>query len=348
MTRESRKLDHVRLVTALTPDPASDFDAIQMIHQSFPECRYTDCRLATRVAGVTFQSPLYINAMTGGAESVGSINHDLAEVARATGMAMAVGSQRAGINNPDVLDTYRIVRTINPDGVVIANLGAGCTLEDAKRAVEMIGANLLQLHLNAPQELVMPEGDRSFVGLLESVRKVADAVGVPVIVKEVGFGMCKETFEHLNGVAHAIDVSGRGGTNFIRVEDLRREHEEYAHLKNWGQTTAISLLEAQPFIESTDILASGGIRNTLDVIKSLALGARAVGLAGLVLRTLQTTGVAGTVQLMLEWHEQLRAMMTMLGATNLRQLGRVPLVVSGEVRNWCELRGIDIRALANR
>ncbi|MFC4768889.1 type 2 isopentenyl-diphosphate Delta-isomerase [Effusibacillus consociatus] len=348
MSRENRKLDHVRLALSSEAVQISDFDDLHFVHQSLPEVGLEDIRLDTQIGELVLSSPIFINAMTGGAISTKDINQGLAEVARETGVAMAVGSQRAALANPELIDTYRIVRQINPKGVVIANLGAGASVEDAKQAVEMIEADLLQLHLNVPQEVVMPEGDRDFKGILEAIQRVADEAPVPVIVKEVGFGMCRETYEQLKSIGvKIVDVGGRGGTNFISIENQRRSRQEYSHLSGWGQSTAISLLEADGFSD-LEFIASGGVRNSLDVAKCLALGAKGVGVAGPILRIFSEQGIEGAVQVIESWHEQLRAVMTLLGAQSLAELKKVPVVIMGRTKEWCELRGIDIRQLAVR
>jgi isopentenyl-diphosphate delta-isomerase len=306
-----------------------------------------NCQLDTQIGGLKFGSPIFINAMTGGSISTIEINRDLAAAAKTTGVALAVGSQRAALSNPQLTETYRIVRTVNPEGVIIGNLGADTTVEDAKRAVEMVEANMLQLHLNVPQELVMPEGDRDFRGILRSIEQVVRHLAVPVIVKEVGFGMSSETYRQLMEIGVSqIDVGGRGGTNFIRIENQRRTSDDYPFLYGWGQSTVVSLLELQLIKHPFDVIASGGIRNALDMVKTMILGAKAVGVAGPILRLHAEAGAEGVIQAIDTWHEHLKIIMTMLGVRTIRELSSVPLVITGKSKDWCLARGIDIHRYA--
>ena len=154
--------------------------------------------------------------------------------------------------------TYQIVRKVNPKGLIFANVGADVPLEFALKAIEMLEANALQVHLNVPQELVMPEGGRDFTGWVKQIEQIIQRVEVPVIVKEVGFGMSKETLQSLHEIGvQYVDVGGRGGTNFIGIENHRREKHEYDYLKEWGQTTPISLLEAHSLCKSDDYICFG-------------------------------------------------------------------------------------------
>lgn len=347
--RERRKDEHVELALSGARKDASHFDELSFVHLSLPETSVQDVDLEVKTPELNLSSPIYINGMTGGSEMTGKINASLAEVANATGIAMAVGSQHAALRNENLIDTFKIVRKINPNGTVFANVGADVPLEYAQKAVDMLEANALQIHINVPQELVMPEGGRDFTGWVKQIERIVQTVSVPVIVKEVGFGMSKDTYSLLKsaGVQY-VDVSSRGGTNFIWIENARREKQEYEYLRGWGQTAPISLLEAQEFMDEQTFFASGGIRNPLDVVKCLALGAKATGIAGFILKKVQSEGIDGAIQEMLDWHEQLRAILTMLGVRRLEELAHVPLLIKGEVREWCELRGIDVWPFARR
>ncbi|TCP59396.1 isopentenyl-diphosphate delta-isomerase [Tumebacillus sp. BK434] len=349
MSIEQRKLDHVRYALELPITGSTGFSDLSFVHRALPESDLADISLATSIGGLDLSSPILLNAMTGGAGPTEAINGKLAELAKRTGIAMAVGSQRAALKDPALVSTYRIVRDVNPDGVIIGNLGAGATVEDAKRAVEMIGADLLHLHLNAAQELTMPEGDRSFSGLVDKIRQVVEGVSVPVIVKEVGNGMSLETFRLLAEIGvQAVDVAGRGGTNFVAIENQRRSGLQFQHLESWGQTTAVSLLEAQEFVHRFDLIGSGGVLSAHDAAKCLALGAKAVGLAGAVLRPLMEQGVEQAVELVEHLHSELRAIVTLQGCKSVLELAERPLIVRGETAEWCRLRGVALEPLARR
>lgn len=343
-------MDHIRLaLKSQSLSSFSAFDEVQMIHKSIPEINLSDVSLRTCLGDIQLESPIIINAMTGGANSTESINRDLGVISRETGVSIAVGSQKSALNNSAYDKTYRIVREKNSKGIVIANISADSSVDDALRAVEMINANFLQIHLNVPQELVMPEGDREFKGNLHKIHKMINSVPVPIIVKEVGFGMCRETYVQLKqaGVS-LIDVGGFGGTNFIQIENHRRISPDYEFLSNWGQPTAISLLESLEFQQQIDFISSGGIRHPLDMIKSFALGAHAVGIASLILKTLTEEGIDRCISLINNWHEQLRTIMNMLGCTSISELACCPLIISGYNKEWCESRGINHVDLGRR
>jgi len=349
--REQRKVEHVRLAleNARLAPSTRDFDDIRFIHASFPEIGTADVSLVTHVAHLPLAWPLYINGMTGGSRSTTHINRDLATAAAETGVAMGVGSQHAALVNTDVADSFRIVRQCNPRGVVFANVGAAVSVDFAQRAVDMLEAQALQVHVNVPQELVMPEGDRDFSGILRNIERTVRRVSVPVIVKEVGFGMVAETFAQLRDVGvQVVDVGGRGGTDFAWIENARRPLQELDYLHGWGQSTPISLLESRMFQSDLTILASGGVRHALDMMKCFALGARAVGVAGPALTCLHKGGVEALIEQLNAWQAQLRTLFTLLGARVIGEVAEQPLLLAGAVRQWCDARGLDVNELAQR
>ncbi|MGX7417890.1 type 2 isopentenyl-diphosphate Delta-isomerase [Carnobacterium gallinarum] len=350
MTIEDRKNQHVDLAEAMFHRRnSSDYDDLRFVHHSFPEIKVNDVALDTQFLGLNFTSPFYINGMTGGSEKTKKINGDLAIIARETGLAMATGSQSAAIKKPELTDTFQIIRKHNPDGLIFANLGAGNTVEAGKKAVDMLQANVLQIHINAPQELIMPEGDRDFSNWLSEIEKMVNEIQVPILVKEVGFGMSRETIQQLVNIGvQGVDVSGRGGTNFAAIENARRQTQELAYLESWGQSSIISLLEAQEFQASIQLLASGGIRNPLDMVKALALGANGIGISGLFLHLLLENGVEATIAEVIRWQEQIKTILTLLGKTTISDLQKTDLIIGGEVRDWCMARGVAYQDFAKR
>ncbi len=321
------------------------------MHNSLPDLALDEIDLATSIAGVPLASPVIINAMTGGAPGVEAINRDLATVAAELNLAMAVGSQNAGLKEPEVARTYRVVRDVNPRGIILANLSADAPVDRAKAAIEMVEANLLQVHLNAPQELQMAEGDRDFRGQLANIAKMVAELPVPVVVKECGFGLSKETVRRLYGVGvRAVDLSGRGGTNFAWIEIARRvEEEPDPGLQAWGIPTACAVAEvAQEALPGLDLIASGGVAFGSEVAKALALGARAVGVAGAVLKRQQSGGADAAMRYLRALRDDLKIAMLLTGARDLAALQHKPVVLTGGVGEWCRLRGVDLALLANR
>ncbi|MFS1511483.1 type 2 isopentenyl-diphosphate Delta-isomerase [Chengkuizengella sp. SCS-71B] len=348
--REQRKLDHLNLaLQSNKSEHHSSFDELHFIHHSLPEMDVEECDLNVNLGGINLRSPLIINAMTGGAFSTEKINHDLAVIAKETGIALAVGSQKAALRNHKLVRTYEVVRKVNPKGMILANVSADSTVEEAMEAIEMLQANMLQLHLNIPQELVMPEGDRLFKGMIEKIHHIKEKAPVPVIAKEVGFGMCQETYETLKRIGiDIIDVGGKGGTNFVWIENQRREAKDFDFIDGWGQSTVVSLIESADYQIEIDFISSGGIRNPLDMVKSFALGAKAIGLASPVLSLLKEQGVEKTIHRIQNWHEQIKLIMTMLGKPRVEKLMNAPLVLIGGTKEWCDCRDIDYKSYARR
>lgn len=339
--RRQRKLDHLRLALR-SFGRENGFQDVLLIHQSLPEGALDEVDLSVEFAGRRLLQPVIINAMTGGVAEAEAINRDLGRLARRFGLAVAVGSQRAALRNRELCRTYRSIREANPDGLVIANLGAGATPEEAEAAVAMIAADALQLHLNAPQELQMAEGDRDFRGQRSAIARVLEAVSVPVIVKECGFGLSQETAVDLYRLGvRIVDVAGKGGTNFARIEWLRRRDGRRGDpgLLDWGIPTAASLLEVAALgLPDLQIVASGGIRYGSEAAKALALGADLVGVAGEVWRRLAQGGLAAAERYLSDFLEDLRAAALLTGARTLAELHSVPRVLKGTLRLWFEQR----------
>lgn len=337
-----RKDEHLSLAEKFyTAHATSQFDQLRFIHQSLPEMAVADVRLATHLGPLTLSSPLMIEAMTGGSPRTGKVNAALGRIAAQTGMAVASGSQSIALKDEQAIPTFTVLRENNPDGIVFANIGAGHTAQDAQRVVQMLAANALEVHVNVAQELVMPEGDRDF-HWLDAIGETVALLDVPVIVKEVGFGMARETLHQLANVGvHYVDLGGRGGTNFIDIENFRRPEKELSYLNGWGQSTVESLLEARA-VPQLQTIATGGVRHPLDVIKALALGANVVGTAGQVLHSLLKTDEATTTHRLQAWQTELRTIMTLLGAPDLATLRQRPLLYSPELLAYAQQRQLPL------
>lgn len=347
MSRAKRKLDHVKYALETGQSHRQGLEDVRFVHNALSGVSYDDVALETKIGDLELRSPIFINAMTGGAAEVKSINSQLAEVARETGLAMAVGSQMAAVKDPSQELSYRVVREVNPQGVLFANIGSEATVEQGRRAVDMIQADALQIHLNVVQELTMPEGDKNFSGILKRIEALASHLSVPVWVKEVGFGISREVAKQLESAGVAvIDVGGAGGTNFARIENLRRE-TPYSFFEDWGIRTTESLLEVSQ-ATSLPLTATGGIQTAHDIAKCLAIGASAVGVAGLMLRSVNEHGVAGATRLVRHLHHELRVIMTALGCRTACELAQVPLVIRGQTRDWLEARGYPMTLWSGR
>lgn len=285
--------------------------------------------------------PLIINAITGGTEQSLDINRSLAAIAGKLGLAMAVGSQTIAVKAPDLRDTFQVVREVNPDGVIIANVGAGSSVSIALQAVEMINADALHLHFNVPQELAMPEGDRNFKGIIANVGRIVDTCPVPVIAKEVGFGFSRESVALLFAAGVRIfDCGGQGGSNFIAIENQRggRFNQE---LDAWGIPTAVSLAETLSLRLPLSIIASGGMRTASDAAKALAMGAGMVAMAGSLLKVLLQDGALELEIYLQDFLYRLKAVLLMTGSRNIDELRQQQLLILGETAERLRVRAID-------
>ncbi len=291
--------------------------------------------------GKKLRLPMVINAITGGTKQAGRINHTLSSIAARFEIAMAVGSQTIAIEDPGLRYTFSIVREVNPDGLIFANISAGSGLAEALEAVEMIDADALQIHFNIPQELAMPEGERSFKGILPRIKKLSEECPVPVIAKEVGFGFSRESIQRLYEAGVAIfDIGGQGGTNFASIEN-QRSGKFSDEMDQWGIPTAVSLIEALSMDLPIQTIASGGIRTAPDMAKAYALGADMLGVAGPFLRTLLNHGPEELERMIEEMIYRLKAIFLMSGSANLEQIRKQPLIILNETAQWIEARGIN-------
>lgn len=330
-TTGNRKDDHLRLATGQHEARPADneFDNVAFVHHALAGIDSAAVSLATDFAGFHWSKPLFVNAMTGGSPRAGAVNRDLAIAARETGIPLASGSLSAFFADPDTADTFRVLRRENPDGFLMANINATTSVDNARRAVDLLSAQAVQIHLNAVQEIVMPEGDRSFGSWPGQIARIAAGVEVPVIVKEVGFGLSRTTVCQLEELGVAVaDVAGRGGTNFAQLENDRRPGRDFAFLQDWGQSTAACLLALRG-VSTIPVLASGGIRHPLDIARSLALGAVGVGVSGRFLHTLVTAGLPALIDQITTWLEQLVSLMTILGAPTPTALTTCDLTLTG-------------------
>lgn len=349
MDRATRKIEHINHALQLKQKNSSGFRDIQFVHHSLPNVNVEEIDIRTTIGELQLSSPIFINAMTGGGgKRTENINRNLAKAAATTNIPIAVGSQMAALKNKEERKTYEIVRKENPHGIIIANLGSEATIEQANMAVEMIGADALQIHLNVIQELVMPEGDRYFFGAIDRLEQIVTNVSVPVIVKEVGFGMSKETAKKLEKIGvKIIDVGGKGGTNFSAIENQRRK-QALSYFDDWGIITTASIVEVKETVPNVSVISSGGVTNALDVLKSIALGANACGMAGQFLHILMNEGLESLIKTIDEMHLDLKRMMTALGAKTIKEVQSLPIVIFGETHHWLNERGFNTKKYAQR
>ncbi|MEC1407097.1 type 2 isopentenyl-diphosphate Delta-isomerase [Bacillus halotolerans] len=341
MTRAERKREHINHALSTGQKRETGLDDITFVHVSLPDLALEQVDISTKIGELSSSSPIFINAMTGGGGQLTyEINKALARAARIADIPLAVGSQMSALKDPSERYSYEIVRKENPNGLIFANLGSEVTARQAKEAVEMVEADALQIHLNVIQEIVMPEGDRSFSGALSRIEQICSEIKVPVIIKEVGFGMSKESARKLyDAGAAAVDIGGYGGTNFSKIENLRRQRK-ITFFNSWGISTAASLAEIRSEFPGKTTIASGGLQNALDVAKAIALGASCTGMAGHFLKALTEKGEEGLLEEIQLILEELKMIMTVLGTSTISDLQKAPLVIKGETHHWLTERGI--------
>jgi len=313
---------------------------VKLVHNALPELDYDDIDTSTKFLDKKFAAPIIIDSMTGGTDEATVINGRLGELAEKYGFGMGLGSQRAGLKSEELATTYSIARKNAPNAFLIANIGGaqlakGLTIDEARKIVKMIKANALVVHLNPLQELVQPEGEPRYRGVLGKISDLAKTIDVPVIVKEVGAGISKEVAIKLEmaGVA-AINVAGAGGTSWAGVEKLRAEavkDDLKRHLGemfwDWGIPTAASLIEVHRAVR-VPLIASGGIRNGLEVAKCIALGASMTAMAYPFLRAASQSrenlfAFANTLV------AELRSAMFLVGAKNISALASSRYILTG-------------------
>lgn len=326
----SRKADHIQinLKEDVQSGLTTGLENYFFTHEALPEIDLESVDLSHTLFGKKLQAPILISSMTGGTQEAGQLNQVLATAAQAAGIAMGLGSQRAAIEHPELAPTFQ-VRKVAPDILLLANLGAiqlnhGYSVEHCRRAVDMIEADALILHINPLQEAVQPEGDTHYAGLLFKIEAVCKALPIPVIAKEVGWGISGETARRLvdAGVA-AIDVAGAGGTSWTQVEMYRAQNPSQARLaatfRQWGIPTAESLRLVRSTCPEIPLIASGGLRNGLDIAKCIALGAAMGGMASPFLKA-AAQSLEATLTAIQETRREIQVTLFASGAANLAAL----------------------------
>lgn len=332
--RQERKREHVEsyLKTEYVGDNL--FKDIYIENNSLPGINFEEIDTKVSFLGKTVDFPLMINAMTGGADELSSINEDLARIARDFNIPMAVGSQKIGIEYPECKESFKIARDIlGKDGILIGNLSANASLEELKEASSMIEADAMQLHLNVCQEMFMEEGDRNFKDIEKNIEYLSKNYEKPIIIKEVGFGISATVSKKLTklGINH-IDISGTGGTNFIEIEDMRNFNKDYSDMYHWGIPTAKALIDCKRENPDNFYISSGGVNNADSIIKSFILGANFTAISGEVLRYLMHGGFDEAEKYVEDIIEKSKIIMMLLGVKKIKDLKNVNYTLTGRLK----------------
>ena len=323
----NRKDEHIKYALKYQ-SPYNSFDDIELIHHSLPDYDLSEIDLHTHFAERDIEFPFYINAMTGGSEKGRAVNQKLAQIAQATGLVMVTGSYSAALKNPHD-DSYPSKEEF-PELLLATNIGIDKPYELGLQTIHEMQPIFLQVHVNLMQELLMPEGEREFRQWKENLADYATKMPAPVILKEVGFGMDLKTIEmaHKLGIK-TVDISGRGGSSFAYTENQRGHNRSY--LDEWGQSRVQTRLNAQPMIDKIEILASGGVRHPLDIVKCLVLGAKAVGLSRAILELVEKYSVEEVITIINGWKDDLRLIMCALNCKTIAELRQVDYLLYGKL-----------------
>lgn len=344
---EQRKRDHLAPFRVAEADPIETstwLEHVRLVPQALTDVDVDALDLRTGFAGRSLSAPLFITGMTGGTPEAREINRGIARVAQELGLGFGLGSQRAMLECPDLDATYQ-VRDVAPDILIAGNLGivqaAAASPAEIRALLARVGADVLCVHLNPAQELLQPEGDRRFAGTAAALGRLVEALDVPVIIKETGAGLSRETATRLVELGvRWCDVAGLGGTSWPAVE-LRRtgasDDLQRAAFTDWGIPTAASLVELRDV--PLGLMASGGIRTGLDLARALALGARIGGMAAPVIRAWFSGGESAVRQLLVGVLQGLRVAMILTGSRTLEDLQAAPRVLLGPLAEWAAQRG---------
>jgi isopentenyl-diphosphate delta-isomerase len=349
-----RKADHIRISldrNVQARKVTTGFEDVHFIHNALPEIDKRKVDLSATVFGHRFSAPLIVGAITGGTAEATKINMTIAEAVEELGLGMGVGSQRAAIEDKKLEKTFAVVRRQAPSAFIIANIGGiqltnGYGLKEVRKAVEMVEADAIAIHLNPLQEAVQPEGQTNFKGILQKIREIAKDLDKPVIAKETGAGVAAEEAKQLETAGvKGIDVSGAGGTSWAAVEYYRARNARTPQHRlgdvfwDWGIPTAASIVEVTRTVK-IPVIGSGGVRGGVDVAKAVALGANLASLSQPILHA-AVRGVKETMDTLSILTEELRAVMFLVGAGSVLDLQKTPLVVTGKTAEWLKMRGFN-------
>jgi isopentenyl-diphosphate delta-isomerase len=351
---ENRKLEHIKI--CLEEEVESSYTGLEdvmLVHNALPDLNFEDLDTEIKFMGKKLSAPFLIASMTGGHRDAIEINRNLAQAVEETGIGMGVGSQRAAIEDERLIESFTVVRDYAPNSFIYANIGMPQVLEHGldyvEKAVEMIDADAIAIHLNFLQEAIQPEGEVNALGSLETLKEVSREVKVPVIMKETGAGISKEVALKLKEAeVKAVDIGGKGGTSWSGVETYRTSDEVLKEVGldfwDWGIPTAFCITDVYKVMP---VIATGGLRNGIDLAKSLSLGAIA-GSAALPLLYPATVSAEEVKKSIRYFLKGFKVAMFLTGCRKVENLRNISIFVHGNLRKWLEYRGVDIVEFSQR
>jgi isopentenyl-diphosphate delta-isomerase len=358
---EKRKLRHIHvsLDKNVETDITTGFEDIRLIHKALPEIDLDEVSTETTLFSKKLAAPLIISAITGGTVEAAKINEVLAEVAEEKQIGIGVGSQRIAIDQPETIPTFSIVREKAPSTFVMGNLGCpqlslGWGVQETEKCIEMIDADAIALHMNPLQEAVQVNGDTNYRGVYNQVKVLHKSINTPLVMKETGAGIAWEDAVKMQKAgASGLEISGVGGTSWSAVEyyiakEVEKQGREYLGeaFWNWGIPTAISVVETSKKTDLT-IISSGGIRTGVEIAKSISLGAHIGGIAKPFLEK-AVQGQDALTEYVDNIIKEIKVTMFLVGAKNVDELKKVPVIVMGKTAEWLKLRGFDLTSYTHR
>ncbi|MCS7121809.1 MAG: type 2 isopentenyl-diphosphate Delta-isomerase [Archaeoglobaceae archaeon] len=344
----NRKLEHIKICLEMDVETKyTGLEDITLLHKALPEIDFDEIDTSTKIFGKKLSFPFLIASMTGGHPETKKINENLAEAVEKTKIGMGVGSQRAAIENKSLEDTFSVVRDKAPKAFIYANIGVPQLLQHGveiiDKVVELVDADAVAVHLNFLQEILQPEGDKKAKGCMKLIEEVCKYSKVPVIVKETGAGIIREIALELKKVGvSALDIGGKGGTSFSKVESYRASEEIWkkvgADFWDWGVPTAFCIVDCKDVLPT---IATGGLRSGVDVAKCLAIGAKVASAALPFLKDAMKS--SEDVEKKIEYFKRgLKTCMFLMGCKKVEELRSLKIFVSGKFRDWLEFRKIDV------
>jgi isopentenyl-diphosphate delta-isomerase len=340
---EKRKKEHLELCAKKDVsfhEKTALFECVELNYKALPELSMKEIDLSTNFLGKNFSFPFLVSAITGGAQVSKKVNLEIATAAQELGIGMGLGSMRAMIQQPSLMETY-YVRDVAPDIFIAGNIGAAqlkqFTPSQVNEALDAIGADALAIHVNAAQEAVQPEGDVDFTGLVAKIAEYSEKINVPVYVKEVGHGISFEVAKALKETKiKAIDVQGAGGTSWTAVDALRHKDGFGLVFRDFGLPTAASLIETKSALVGTEkkVIATGGIRSGLDAVKAIVLGADLCGNALPILKVQQKNGSNGVKEYLLNFKKEMEITSFLIGARDIKELHEEKALLFGKLKEW--------------
>lgn len=339
--RENRKNEQIENFLRTTASRKTLLDEVFVENDSLLELDYNEVDTSCTFLGRKINYPFIISAITGGSELSSDINKNLASLAKKFNVPLELGSQTVMFENADRIESFRIAReTAGEKGIIISNLNANQSIDNMKRASEVVNANAISLHLNVPQELVMEDGDRKFKGRLKNIERAVKELEIPVIVKETGFGMSRKTVRKLEDIGvQYIDCSGSGGSNFIEIENMRNQVEDYTEFFSWGIPTALSIINSVEEAHEAKIIGSGGIRDAMDMLKAMILGCDYVAMAGELLRYVVHGGAYYSAQFLESTLKKFKVAMMLVGAKKVDDIKNTPYTLHGRLAELVRKNG---------